>query len=214
VRENLERQLQAHALSQSHLGELNRVILPRLTELLTNLLTYPHQIELRHHTSFIQAAVSIICAGVLARGLPGAKFHCVFRDEKLQKETQSFSEFLDIQNSKTTSNDNHIRAEARKALQQDLELWKKKWKDVNADLQQMKSGRAAEDLQKLAALKDKQKNVSAIGLLHLSDRSQAEKESQELKIKCSRLQNELTQEVSSPYQFLSISEMASSTPWL
>jgi hypothetical protein len=172
------------------LGELDRVILPRLTELLKRLLTYPRQIDIRRHASYIQVAVDVICAGVLSDGLKGAKFSRIYRDEKLQKETERFSDFIELQDSKTTSNDTYMRAQARKALQEEVAELKKECESLrrdrnskreDVDLQNMKTleNQRAQELRKItelekrqvldrqliAKLKDEREKVSVIELL-------------------------------------------------
>jgi hypothetical protein len=107
------------------------VIFPRLTELLMRLLKYPRQIDLSHHASYIQVAVSVICAGILSHGLPGAKFFRIYRDEKLQKETQKFDEFVNMQKSqRIQEEEKFMRTRVREILEEESAAWKKKYEDL------------------------------------------------------------------------------------
>lgn len=140
------------------------MILPRLTELFKRLLNHPWQADFRRHAPYIQVAISVICAGLLREGLPNAKFSCVYCDETCRKETTRFSEFRELQQSKTISDDTYMRAQARKLLQEEVAEWKKKYHDLldrnreGVDLQKMKTleNRRDQDLQKIAELEKQQ----------------------------------------------------------
>jgi hypothetical protein len=70
-RQNLELQLQEDALFQRRMGEIKQSILPRLREILRQLLKGSRPILLEN--SYAQLACNILCASLLSEGLPGAQ---------------------------------------------------------------------------------------------------------------------------------------------
>jgi hypothetical protein len=72
-RQNLERQLQEDALFQRHMGEIKQSILPRLREILRQLLIMKGSRRILLENPHAQLACNILCASLLSEGLSGAQ---------------------------------------------------------------------------------------------------------------------------------------------
>lgn len=111
-RQKLERRLQEDAFFRGRVDEIVQGILPRLGEILRQLLQCSQPICLPSKVpGFLQLAVRVICAGILSEKLAGAKQYLVYVDG--MQQTTNVQEFAEWQRLKVVQKEAYGRALAR-----------------------------------------------------------------------------------------------------
>ncbi|KAJ7201025.1 hypothetical protein GGX14DRAFT_400225 [Mycena pura] len=155
-RQELESQLREDALFQSRMEELRQSMLPRLEEILRELLKCRRQIYLPNEGR-AQLAINILCEEILSKGLKGAQHFVTYVYGN--QETADREQFIRWHENASAQQESSMRTVALREKVIDLKAklanCEKKLKDQGSDgdLKKLQQDRAA-DLEKIEKLED------------------------------------------------------------